>query len=348
MQVKEFVKTEDRLLNRTILLYGPTKTGKTVLTLDIMNYLRQFVPICIVMAPSNSTQRAFSGIVPDQLIFNECTIEMLKMIWQRQEAVTFVKGQTNDVTILSQLFAMHPNPAIQSYMSQLYGWANAMIGKAAANLSLSDDAKAKYRDDVAEKINAYVVPLLKSHLRSYSTTYAAMQLTNEQSMCLKYQGINNNLLLVCDDCAADIKKYIKDPIIKRMFYQGRHYGLTIIFTAQDDTNIDKDLRKQVTTNIFTGPQCADHYFRNNDFDKQTIDKGARSAIGVLGGKFDANGQPLHYRQLVYLRDDAMFFVYEAKSFGKFRFGFDAAWQLCGGVAKKESMANCNNPILRSA
>lgn len=92
----------------------------------------------------------------------------------------------------------------------------------------------------------------------------------------EHQGKKRQSLAVFDDCMAD--KEMKGKTVTSFFYNGRHYGTTIIVTMQYCMNIGSDMRGQFDyVFVFHDPVAANrerlrkHYFgvfsHQDDFDK---------------------------------------------------------------------------------
>lgn len=60
------------------------------------------------------------------------------------------------------------------------------------------------------------------------------------------------MMLIFDDCAAKIKSFVKtSDTLKEIFYNGRHWYFSLVLTAQDDKEIETELRKNTAVSIFT-------------------------------------------------------------------------------------------------
>jgi Cdc6-like AAA superfamily ATPase len=99
----------DYFLNRSIIVYGPTNSGKSVIITHILKQLREKIPNVIVICPTNNMNHVYTGLVPDQLIHSEVTPELIKNIVKKQEAggeiyntvyLNFVQQVMNDLNII--------------------------------------------------------------------------------------------------------------------------------------------------------------------------------------------------------------------------------------------------------
>lgn len=60
----------------------------------------------------------------------------------------------------------------------------------------------------------------------------------------KGKKIDTRCFIVMDDCFSDSKSWTKDPVMKKLLFEGRHYNITYILTMQYPLGISPDLRSQ--------------------------------------------------------------------------------------------------------
>ena len=153
-------------------------------------------------------------------------------------------------------------------------------------------------------------------------------LTEEELCCVNYLDFKPHVLLIFDDCASIFKKWVKEStVIKEMFYNGRHYYITIIITAQDDKEIVSELRKNAIINIFTTHQSAQANFTRS---ANAYPKHERERADLCIKKiFKQDSQKKNFKKLVYVQnnDDDPFYYTIADLYGNFRVGCPALWKL---------------------
>jgi len=64
---------------------------------------------------------------------------------------------------------------------------------------------------------------------------------NKKRTKLKKKAKDDRVLLIMDDCMSD-KKWIKDPEIGELFFNGRHYHISFILTMQYSKGLPPDMR----------------------------------------------------------------------------------------------------------
>ena len=53
---------------RMTLIFGESNTGKTTIVKHILFLLKNYIPITFIVAPTNSSNNAFTNLVPSKLI----------------------------------------------------------------------------------------------------------------------------------------------------------------------------------------------------------------------------------------------------------------------------------------
>ena len=76
------------------------------------------------------------------------------------------------------------------------------------------------------------------------------------------QDISNYVFVVLDDCLSDSKNWKNDPVVQRIFYEGRHYFIFFLLTMQVPLGIPPNLRGNLDYVFIT--------FTNNKKDRKTI------------------------------------------------------------------------------
>jgi len=72
---------------------------------------------------------------------------------------------------------------------------------------------------------------------------AIMKRKNKKRLDEGRRGVDFRSWLIMDDClAANKSVFLKDPLIRRIFMEGRHYGIFFILTMQYPLGIPPDLR----------------------------------------------------------------------------------------------------------
>jgi len=147
-------------------------------------------------------------------------------------------------------------------------------------------------------------------------------------------------MLVTDDAASLIKKWYKSEQMQKIFWTGRHYGITCVHCMQDDKTMTPELRKGNFVSVFTDANCAMSFFnaKANGFTKQV----KTQAETIIGHLFADNNVPgsRNYKKLVYNRSDnySKFQFFQADPNLDYKFGCPALWELWSRAPKKEHVS----------
>jgi hypothetical protein len=149
--------------------------------------------------------------------------------------------------------------------------------------------------------------------------------------------MNPNILVIFDDCAADLRPFFNKDEFRTIFYNGRHSFITVILCCQDDTDLHANLRKNAKLAFFTDPIVTTSNFErsSNKYPKALQDTIRNSILTV----FKEN------RKLVY--DGKNIYHFTANLFPPFRFGSTILKTLCSKLSEGVDAVNVNNPFYKN-
>jgi hypothetical protein len=151
-------------------------------------------------------------------------------------------------------------------------------------------------------------------------------------------NFNPRLLLIFDDCAAQLKPFFNKDIFRLLFYQNRHSYITVILVCQDDTDLAANLRKNAFISFFTtGIVSSSNFERpSNKFPKDV-----KALVGaILPDVFQGN------RKLAYIREDDSrqnFYHVECPYPRPAMFGSQASHELCALLHSTGTTIDRENP-----
>lgn len=99
-----------QLIARNTILYGESGTGKSTIILDILFHLKQHIPSCIVVSPTESANGTYTGIIPDLMIDSRADLtsaqlkQKLIAILKRQQQITQDYKLANNPDVLLALY----------------------------------------------------------------------------------------------------------------------------------------------------------------------------------------------------------------------------------------------------
>lgn len=345
-------------IDKTIVIYGPSKTGKTVITKNIMKIVSNYIDQILVIAPSEPSNRSYEGFVDAPFIHyklslsssntskkddsKERAFNFLDSIWQRQEMMAAIYTRSNKIEIISSLF----KHVVQHIREEAEVIIENINNK---RLSATDEIKTKYADNVGlcdsklkELDNMYTDLLLQLYKKyihiDYENVWRA-DLTEDERYSLQYLCFNPRLLLIFDDCAAQLKPFFSKEIFRKLFYQNRHGFITLIICCQDDTDLPTNLRKNAFINFFTEPiVCHSNFDRSSNNYSKTAKTYVSEIIPYVFKGF---------RKMAYIREDDKnkFFYHVTFEYPQlFKFGSKAFHELCDMVKSDGTVMDTSNPF----
>jgi hypothetical protein len=357
-QVPELALTPQLLIDRTTVLYGASSTGKTVLIKNIMKQLQTHVEQIFVIAPTEPSNRSYDGFVDPALIHyrmylpdpaekrdteQKAALRFLERIYQRQEMMAAIYTRANQVDVLTSLYARlgarkreESNRLIATLERKRRQVVHDIQKQYGANPGQCDQ-KVKESN---EQFTQMLVLLYKKILAAgVDELWAKKDLTENERYSLHYLHFNPRLLLIFDDCAAELKPFFGKEVFRKLFYQNRHSFITLVASFQDDTDLPANLRKNAFVSFFMSPvACTANFTRaSNNFSKDVKEFILELANDIYVG----------YRKLAYIREDKRghhFYHIECEPPRPFRFGSAALGELCDQVRSEGVTMDRENPF----
>lgn len=354
-EISLFNKHHSYFLNKSIILYGSSGSGKSMIIRDILYILKDHIPNILVIAPTNHLNKSFDDIIPSQLIFPEVTEELIQNLFKRQKAVVKLYNMVNDISKLENIYNKIAQQYDNSIKYKLISSYNQIKQKYTSNNELhivEKKIKLKELEDLHKKS---VTEFYKKVINRYRNS-----IINNKSLQSKFEdtefniikciNINPNFLLILDDCGYNANIWSKYTEIKEIFMNGRHHKITFMMSFQDDKLLDSGLRKNAFINIFTTEIVCNAFFQRsaNNFTKQEKNKMSKLAHHIFN---DNKLKDKNYKKLVYIKDKNPNVYYVLADYVEyFKFGSNFLHDLCNKVKKKsenddESFNNEINNLL---
>lgn len=345
-------------VDKTIVIYGPSKTGKTVITKNIMKHVSKYIDQILVIAPSEPSNRSYEGFVDSPFIHYSLSTDtpngsrkddskdkaftFLENIWKRQEMMAAIYTRSNRIETIMSLF----NHVVQHIREEGEAMVNNINKK---RIISADEIKSKYDNnsglcdaklmDLNNMYDDLLIQLYKKYIHIDYENVWRSELTEDERYSLQYLCFNPRLLLIFDDCAAQLKPFFSKEIFRKLFYQNRHSFITLIICCQDDTDLPTNLRKNAFINFFTEPiVCVSNFERSsNNYSKSTRTYVTEIVPYIFKG----------FRKLAYIREDDRHNNYYHVTFDYpelFKFGSKALHELCDIVKNAGTTMDTSNPF----
>lgn len=336
-------KNPDLFFHKTTLIFGAANSGKSTILEEILFLLKDKIPTIFVFSPTNSSNNAFTGKIPDFCIKNDLDIDWLDTFVSNQKNLTEVATISNKLDILRSLFLRIADNNEKYIINDIIHRAEEHCIAIDSNSALTHNKKINQKkvirlqqEDTMRKIYKHVIRQHKDHID-------INQLTRLERTALTYIDLKPDAILVFDDCASQFKHWFKKTTkFKEIFYNVRHMSLSVIITSQDDKEVDSELRKNTMVTFFTTDQSAAANFEraSNSYPKH-LKEYSRKAIKTVFHQ--ESGEPKHYQKLCYIRGDQDPFRYIiADIHDNFKFGSKALWKVQEYIKKDDNNSHINN------
>lgn len=350
--------TAGMLVNKTIVLYGSSGTGKTVIIKNIMRVVSDQIDQILLVSPTEPSNRSYDGYIDPALIHYSLDLpdprdpkdtpakramRLLESIFKRQEMMAAIFTRASRSAVIAQLYQRlsagerrESDGIIESLgrkrrraVAEIHRTHAADAGRAAEELKVVDE---KFRD-VAKLVHR------RSLVPAVGRLWARRDLSEDERYTLRYLCFKPHLLLIFDDCAADLKPYFKKAVLRKLFYQNRHVFITMVISCQDDTDLPANLRKNAFVSIFAESiVCTANFDRaSNSYPKATRVLVTESVGEVFKG----------FRKMAYIRDDSKkqyFYHLTCENSVPSLFGSPALAQLCNAVHADGVAMDKDNPF----
>lgn len=346
----------ETFINRSTVLYGPSGTGKTIIAKYLMSKMEPHMTAVLSVLPSEPSNQDFEGIIDSPVVHykiqqidpktgltkktNEANPGLdLNAVWERNEMMSSIYTKANDVDILEELYCLIPQNKCTKINKHLGRIKRKYIRQHEKIHEKYYNTKGELEEREVKLLEARNTLLIKIYKQMIIPFYKYLwmrELTQQQRFSLKNIKLNPQILLIFDDCAALLKKFMKQEILGKLFYQNRHVKITCLFTFQDDTNLDASLRKNAFASIFTTPNVATVHFGRTESGGYTKEDSAY-AKDISKSVFVGT------QKLLYLREDPKrFYYFSVTKIKRSRFGSKIFLEYLDLVKQKTAVIDKSN------
>lgn len=352
--LKPIEKDYKYYLNRTTLIFGRTNSGKSTILNEILYICKNYIPNVWVISRTNNLNDNFSKMVPKLFIKKDLNNDFLFNFLERQKSLTSIYKMVNDVNNLYSLFIKIASSSDKNIYSKINIIKNTAIDYVNNNKYDFDN----YRNEISKikkMIDDKKISFMKNVIDKNKDNINKETLTKKDKNIIHYLYLNPNTLIVLDDCASSFKLWYKsckqdvrsvkygNPI-KSLFYEGRWMNVTLIITAQDDKEIDPELRKNALVSIFTTEESVMSSFtRTANSHPPYIRKKAEIFSRAIFGDKNKN----NYKKLVYLKihGECPFRYVIASLYDNFKMGSKYIWELSKKILEQKNNEENNKYLI---
>lgn len=357
-RIPELTLRPSLFIDRTTVINGPTKTGKTVVVKNIMEQTRGHIEQVLLVAPTEPSNQAYKGFVDPSLIHyrlylpdptdskdteTKAAARFLETVWKRQEMMAAIYERANSMEALGALYARLTHAERKEgdkYLASLERKRRRVAENVRRQYGREPGLRDEKLKEADEKFEKMLVLVYKKFLTpAVDQLWRKKDLSEDEKWSLQYLHFNPRLLLIFDDCAAELKPFFNKEIFRKLFYQNRHVFITVVICCQDDTDLPTNLRKNAFVSIFTEPiVCTSNFDRaSNKFPKTTKTYVNEIVPEVFLG----------LRKLAYIREDdkRQHFYHLTCAYPRpALFGSEALGELCDAVRSEGVAMDTENPF----
>jgi len=332
--VPEMVVTPTTLLNKSVIFYGGSGSGKTFLINHFLYHMRNVYPMVELFAPTNDQNHSYDGKVPNILIFTKFGLDHIRSTYARQQFASSVYDISRQIPILHSIFLRVLTPITRDFLARMKA-CHAKEAQELETSTLSPSAKKSERDAMIIRHKEELIKFYKDQINvNIKKLVGRTDLSEEEQIAVRYRNLIPFLLNVFDDTATEIKQLLaigkqqKNDTITDFFFKGRHANITHLYVFQDDSKLDSAIRKNAFYSIFTSKQTALGFFKRpaNDFTAD-FQAQANAVIEAVLYPFNEDGT-VNHKKLVFDRVAQKFMYIVAEDHDDFRMCSDAVWKFC--------------------
>lgn len=294
------------LIDRSTAIAGGSGSGKTFLVRDFINFLDDYIPFGIVICPSDSANQEYSSIMPHKSFIHthaDKAAELVKKILKRQGDLAEVVNIASDLKNLERLYnrIKHIDSLNESKVQKIKVKSEKVINEIKRNSSFSKIESQDKINLIESKRDKCLIELYKKSI-SINSKYLKKhidRLDKIDKLVLQYYNVNPRVLIIFDDCSEVLARLSKTKDFQTLIFRGRHIWVTSMLIFHSDSQIPKDIIKNVFNIFLTDYENAAAFSRKkgNDIPIQTAKQMSTIAESFYEDKDS-------YKKLCYCRSSA--------------------------------------------
>lgn len=318
--VEECALGATTFLDKSTNVYGGSGKGKSTIVKDILYNVNPFVNDIVVVNPTDKLNKDYSGNnnVPAPLVHDGLTDELIDNIFEKQEKRRIIYDISNKTDVLESLFVEVCPPNARMFARTidekleeheheiLVGDADEIMARSKIN-----NLRVEYKE-LKNKV-------FKFYINRNIDALTRRKLSDEQQVAIKWLNINPRMVLVFDDVTPYLKRYAQHPKFKALYYQCRHYNITSITVAHNDSALARDgLRENAYNNIFADSESANNYIKHEEKSLGDYKNYMKKCVSEIFTD--------KYTKMLYERDARKVWKFRAKTRSNIRMGAPELWE----------------------
>jgi hypothetical protein len=295
-------KSAETFLSKLIILYGMANTGKTKMIIDIMYRLKDSITFPFIICESQLSAEDYAPIISHDHIKNAKTLtkEWLEQFIKIQKGIPALYNTANNIKNLQSLFGRIKSEKANALEAKIINKTEDIIQEIElSNMSLSQKKITEMK--IHEQKSNMLKLLYRKFIRQYyhELDKYSDNLTEDEYITLHHIDFKPHALLIFDDCACWLRKWIKESkLIRELVYNHRAYYTTIILTTTSRREIEPVIRGIADLSFYMSVHDA-----LDAFDQQTNEYSSekrKQAINYINVVFkNNNSDEKNHKKLVY-------------------------------------------------
>lgn len=302
-------KSSKTYLDKSVLILGPSNTGKTISVRDIIYELKDEIPTFYFIVSESSKKQYEDAAQHEKLIKSDISKKEFENMWKRQEESTEIYNKCHSLKNLKPIFdKFYPNDqTLKNVGLQVQEQINSTV----ARTDISNDEKARIMKEMSDKYKNNSIDFIRNKIKKFDVKNRFITLTAEEQNIINFMDFNPRIALVLDDITSKIPKWAKyfnkdpdqDSVFTKIFYEGRHNYITFILISHDISIIQPpSLRISTRLVLFCSQEILLNYItcKSHGIDKDLQNR-FKEACKYIYNKSDH----MKYAKIVYDRDDTI-------------------------------------------
>ena len=314
-------KKISNFLDKSTVIVGGSGSGKSTLIEDLMHMLMEYIPVWLVICPTNQQNNLYTNKIPSACIKPDWSKEKIQKFWQRQECMAQIYSSGNNLNNLRYVFDAVASAQDTREVEVITNMARSREDDISRNLTMAFSDRKSAINDIKRLRDTKLCEIYKNCIRKNAHALQqrfAQPSANEQDrtarVVVEFLDMNPRVCLILDDCTENFISWMKSfkkseqNLIKSLFFKGRHLFVTILFACHDDKAIDSELRKSTHNTIYTSSQAAVTSFERKSNGYSSIEC-KLACSEYIPAVFDNQQFQKNHRKLCYVREDVERFKY---------------------------------------
>ena len=253
--IHKFSFNQSHILDRNIILLGPSSTGKTIITKRLANAIREKIGLTVLVSPTEEDTPSFKGLIDPFFIKYHCTIGLINQFNTMQKKVSQIYSTTQSKEKIEALYKQCRDPELDMRIKS----AHELVER-----KFPDSFKTKIEENEKNERD-YKRLVIKKNIHLFKNNAS-----EDRQKTLDNLDLNPHGLLILDDCAGELlgKMKSKDKGTEEgpftlIGMRGRHIHITSIITLQDSNFMPPFFRDNAFIVIFTSKDMAMRYYESS-------------------------------------------------------------------------------------